>query len=131
MKKNFLYTVLLSVVNILFPVLSFPYASHILGPVGIGKVQLAISFAQYFALFAALGIPIYGIKETARHKDDPEKLSLVFTELTTIFFIASMVIFMAYLLIIFWFPFFEANRSLYVLSGILVLMSFSYTDWFF
>ena len=42
-----------------------------------------------------------------------------------------MVIFMAYLLIIFWFPFFEANRSLYVLSGILVLMSFSYTDWFF
>ena len=65
MKKNYFYNLLLSVVNILFPILSFPYASHILGPVGIGKVQFVISFAQYFALLAAIGIPIYGIKETA------------------------------------------------------------------
>jgi len=131
MRKNFIYTVLLSIVNILFPVLSFPYASHVLGPAGIGKVQLAISFAQYFAMFAALGIPIYGIKEAAKHKDDPKKLSGVFTELTTIFFVASMILFAAYLLIIFSFPFFGSNRSLYISAGILVLMSFSYADWFF
>jgi O-antigen/teichoic acid export membrane protein len=131
MKKNFFYTVLLSVVNILFPILSFPYASHILGPLGIGKVQLVVSFAQYFALFAALGIPIYGIRETARHRDDPVKLSAVFTELTVIYFIASLVLFFVYLGVIYTFPFFEEGRTMYLYAGILIFLSFSYTDWFY
>jgi O-antigen/teichoic acid export membrane protein len=129
--KNFFYTVLLSLVNILFPLLSFPYASRILGPAGIGKVQLAVSFAQYFALFAALGIPIYGIGETARHRDDPDKLSRVFSELSVIYFIASLICFLFYVGIIFTFPFFETATRLYLYAGVLVLLSFSYTDWFY
>ena len=100
MTKNFFYTVLLSLVNLLFPLLSFPYASHILGPEGIGSAQMAISFAQYFALFAALGIPIYGITEIARHKNHPENLSKAFSELTIIFFVASWILFLVYLIII-------------------------------
>ena len=131
MKKNFFYSLLLSLVNILFPILSFPYASRILGPVGIGKVQFVISFAQYFALFAALGIPIYGIKEAAKYKDDQKKLSAVFTELTIIFFIASLLLFTVYLVVLFSFPFFTTNRPLYLYAGILILLSFSYTDWFY
>ena len=131
MTKNFFYTVLLSVVNLLFPLLSFPYASHILGPEGIGSVQMAISFAQYFALFAALGIPIYGITEIARHRHHPENLSKAFSELTIIFFVASWVMFLIYLIIIYTVPFFHTHFRLYLLAGSLVLLSFTYTDWFF
>lgn len=131
MTKNLFYTISLSIVNILFPIVSFPYAAHILGPIGIGKVQFIISFAQYFALFAALGIPIYGIKETARNRDDPAKLALVFTELSSIFFIASLVLSAVYILILFSFPFFSEERSLYIYGGILILLNFSYTDWFY
>jgi O-antigen/teichoic acid export membrane protein len=131
MTKNFFYTVLLSLVNLLFPLLSFPYASHILGPEGIGSAQMAISFAQYFALFAALGIPIYGITEIARHKNHPENLSKAFSELTIIFFVASWILFLVYLIIIYTVPFFQSHLRLYVLSGVLVLLSFTYTDWFF
>jgi O-antigen/teichoic acid export membrane protein len=131
MTKNFFYTVLLSLVNLLFPLLSFPYASHVLGPEGIGSVQMAISFAQYFALFAALGIPIYGITEIARHKKNPENLSKACSELTIIFFVASWILFLVYLIIIFTVPFFQSHLRLYVLSGALVVCSFTYTDWFF
>jgi len=131
MTKNLFYTILLSIVNILFPILSFPYASHILGPAGIGKVQFVISFAQYFALFAALGIPIYGIKESARHRGDPKKLSIIFTELTTIFFVASLVLFVVYLAVIFSIPFFSTDRHMFMYAGVLILLSFSYTDWFY
>ena len=131
MKKNYFYNLLLSVVNILFPILSFPYASHILGPVGIGKVQFVISFAQYFALLAAIGIPIYGIKETAKHRDDPKKLAAVFTEISSIFFFTSLVFSVIYCIIIFTFPFFAAERSLYLIAGVLIVLSFSYSDWFY
>ncbi len=131
MTKNFFYNVLLSIVNILFPILSFPYASRILGPHGIGKVQFIISLAQYFALFAALGIPIYGITQAARYKDDKQKLSTIFTELTAIFFIASLLLFVFYLITIFSFPFFASDRPLYIYAGILILLSFCYTDWYY
>lgn len=131
MTKNFFYTLLLSIVNILFPILSFPYASRILGPLGIGKVQFIISLAQYFALFAALGIPIYGITQAAKHKDDPKKLAIVFVELTGIFFIASVVLFTAYLAMVYTFPYFANNRILYFYASTLILLSFCYTDWFY
>jgi len=131
MTKNFLYTVLLSLVNLLFPVLSFPYASHMLGPEGIGSVQMAVSLGQYFALFAALGIPIYGITEIARHRDDPEQLARSFSELSLIFFGASLLLTIVYLTIISTIPFFQDHFQLFLLAGSLVLLSFSYTDWFF
>ena len=131
MTKNFLYTVLLSLVNLLFPLLSFPYASHILGPEGIGSVQMAVSLGQYFALFAALGIPIYGITEIARHRDNPEQLARSFSELSVIFFAASLLLSIVYLVIISTVPFFHQHYRLFLLAGTLVLLSFSYTDWFF
>lgn len=131
MTRNFFYTLLLSIVNILFPILSFPYASRILGPVGIGKVQFIVSLAQYFSLIAALGIPIYGITQAARHKDDPKKLAIAFAELTGIYITASLLLFGIYLLMIFSVPFFFQERTLYLYGGSLIFLSFCYTDWFY
>jgi O-antigen/teichoic acid export membrane protein len=51
MRKNIIYNILLSLTNILFPLISFPYAARILGPKGIGEVQFVMSFAQYFSIF--------------------------------------------------------------------------------
>jgi O-antigen/teichoic acid export membrane protein len=131
MTKNLFYNILLSLVNILFPIISFPYAAHILGPAGIGKVQFVLSFAQYFALFAALGIPIYGIKEIAKNRDNPKKLAIVFTELTSIFLITSILLSLVYVIVLFNFQFFSSERSLYLYAGVLILLNFSYTDWYY
>ncbi|OIR07043.1 putative O-antigen transporter [mine drainage metagenome] len=131
MKKNYLYNLSLSIVNILFPILSFPYASRILGPSGIGKVQMVSSFAQYFALIAALGIPIYGIQEIAKARHDKKKLSVVFSELLSIYFIASLLVSSFYIIIIFFFPFFQSNLQLYYTAIILVLFGFSSIDWLY
>lgn len=131
MKKNYFYNVSLSITNILFPLLSFPYASRMLGPLGIGKVQLASSFAQYFALFAALGIPIYGIQEVAKVRHNQNKLNTVFSELLTIYFVTSILVSAIYLMVIFSFPYFKPNIELYCYSGLIILLGFSSIDWFY
>lgn len=131
MKKNYFYNLSLSIVNILFPILSFPYASRILGPNGIGKVQLVSSFAQYFALIAALGIPIYGIQEIAKARHNKKKLSIVFSELISVYFIASLLVSACYIIIIFFFPFFQSNLQLYYVAIILILFGFSSIDWLY
>jgi O-antigen/teichoic acid export membrane protein len=131
MKKNYFYNLLLSVANILFPIISFPYASRILGPVGIGKVQLVCSFAQYFAIIAMMGIPIYGIQVIARNRHDKKKLATAFSELMSICFISSVLLSIVYLAIIFYFPFFRSNIQLYCYAVVLILLGFSSIDWFY
>lgn len=131
MTKNYFYNLLLSVVNILFPVLSFPYASRILGPEGIGKVQFILTFAQYFALIASFGIPIYGIKEIARCKNDLTKRSAVFSELIIIYFLSSLFLSLFYLAVIFWFPYFKFDKAVYLSAVLIVLLGFSSIDWLY
>lgn len=131
MAKNYFYNLLLSLTNLLFPILSFPYVSHILGPEGIGKVQFVFSFSLYFSLVASIGIPIYGMKEIARHKNDKEGRSKVFSELITIYFMTSVSLTIIYLGVIFLFPYFNADRSMYVGAALMVLMGFSYIEWLY
>ena len=129
MKKNYLYNLILSVSNILFPILSFPYASRILGPIGIGKVQLSTTLAQYFGLIAALGIPIYGIQEIAKYRHNKEQLSKVFSELFGIYFLNSIAVAILYFVIINIFPFFHQNYTMYIYAGVIVLFAFTTLDW--
>lgn len=131
MKKNYLYNLILSLVNILFPILSFPYVSRVIGPTGIGKVQFITSFAQYFAIVAALGIPIYGIREVAKYKHDKKALSAVSTELFIIYISTSVLLSILYFGVIFLFPYFREDQGLYLAAGFLVLLAFSSLDWFF
>jgi len=57
LKKNIVFNTLLSLSQILFPLVTFPYVSRILGPTGVGEVSFVDSLTQYFVLFSAIGIP--------------------------------------------------------------------------
>jgi O-antigen/teichoic acid export membrane protein len=131
MRKNIIYNILLSLTNILFPLISFVYVARILGPKGIGEVQFVMSFAQYFSIFAAIGIPIYGVREIAKVRDSPAKLSSTFLSLSTLFFLTSVIMTLIYFLIVFIHPYFSNNQPYYIVAGILVFLSFSYTDWYY
>jgi O-antigen/teichoic acid export membrane protein len=130
-KKNYIFNLLLTGFNILFPIISFPYAAKILGPIGIGKVQFMLSFTQYFALVAALGIPIYGSRLISQSTHDAKLLYKNLGELLFIHIFCSVIITALYVGVIMYFSFFESDRSLYFLAGSIVLMGFTSVDWYF
>ena len=70
LKKNFIYNLLLVFSQLAFPIIILPYISRILGPINIGKFNLVDNFAQYFIMFSALGISIYGIREISNAKNN-------------------------------------------------------------
>lgn len=131
MAKNYFYNLLLTIANLLFPLISFPYVSRVLGPDGIGKVQFAFSFAQYFAMIAGFGIPIYGMREIARHRNDVEGRSRVFLELVTIYIITSVSMSLLYLAAIYIFPYFSTDRDIYLAALFMVLLGCSYIEWLY
>jgi O-antigen/teichoic acid export membrane protein len=105
--------------------------AKILGPVGIGKVQFILSFTQYFALVAALGIPIYGVRIISQSTHNSKLLYKNLGELLFIHITCSIIITTVYLFIIISFSFFDNDKSLYLLSGLIILMGFTSIDWYF
>ncbi|BDC93292.1 oligosaccharide flippase family protein [Treponema bryantii] len=97
LKKNALFSSIKSVMNIIFPIISFPYASRILLPEGIGSVNFANSIIEYFLLIADLGIGTYAAREAARIRDNKYELSKLTREILFFNFITTTI---AYLLLI-------------------------------
>lgn len=83
-RKNFIYNNLLGFTNVLVPIIIFPYISRTFGPEGLGIVSFAISLTASFVMIASLGIPIYGIREIAKVKNDKEQLSKTYSEILLI-----------------------------------------------
>ena len=75
LKKNFCMNAILTMSQFIFPLITFPYVSRILLAEGTGKVSFATSIISYFAMFAQLGIPTYGIRACAQVRNDKKKLS--------------------------------------------------------
>ena len=84
LKLNFVMNAILTMSQFIFPLITFPYVSRILLPEGTGKVSFATSVISYFAMFAQLGIPTYGIRACAQVRDNKEELTRTAQE---IFFI--------------------------------------------
>lgn len=84
LKHNAIVNAVLSVANIIFPLITFPYISRILLVEVNGRLNFASAALNYFSLFATLGLSTYGIKACARVRKDRAKLSKTVHELLLI-----------------------------------------------
>ncbi len=89
-KLNFILNASLSMLNVIFPLLTYPYVSRMLGPDNLGKIRFIASFVEYFVLFSQLGLPTLGVREVAKVRDDKEKLSKLVQELLIINLVVSV-----------------------------------------
>lgn len=80
-KSNYIFNLLNSVSQLLFPLITFPYASRIMMADGIGQVQFFSSIISYISLFTCLGIPMYAIREVAKVRSDAAKMSTTTIEI--------------------------------------------------
>lgn len=74
-KKNYFFNLINTISGIVFPLITFPYASRILEADGIGIVNFFNTIISYISLVTCLGIPLYATREIAKVKHDPELLS--------------------------------------------------------
>ena len=96
LKKNAFLNTIKTLMSLVFPLITFPYASRILLPEGLGKVNFALSIISYFAIISSLGIENYGIREASKLRDDKIKFSQFCKEIFLINMISTVV---AYILL--------------------------------
>lgn len=80
-KKNFAYSSILTASNYIFPLITYPYVSRVLGVSNIGICNFVDSIVHYFILFSMMGIAATGIREIASNKINQGKLNKTFTNL--------------------------------------------------
>jgi O-antigen/teichoic acid export membrane protein len=131
LKKNVAYNTILTVSNVAFPIITTPYVSRILGVENIGVVNFAVTYASYFALFVALGIPMYGMREIAKQNNNPEGRNRTVSELFTINVLSAIIFSIVYLVTIFSVPSLSQNKEFLLVTGISVLFVPFNVDWFF
>lgn len=131
LKKNIAFNTLLSISQILFPLVTFPYASRILGPEGMGAVNFADNFITYFLIFSALGIPLYGVREIAKVKSDSIALGRVFSALIFIHLLTSILSIVILLIICVTTEKLSANFQLYQIGMAILLGNVFIAEWFF
>jgi O-antigen/teichoic acid export membrane protein len=130
-KKNIFYNVVLSILNFLFPVITTPYISRILGVENIGLVNFATNYVEYFVLFAALGINHYGVREIAKYKGNKEKISIIFSELFLLNSIATIIATICYFGSIYYISALHQDWEIFILIGFSLYLAPISIDWYF
>lgn len=118
LKKNAILNTIKTLMSLIFPLITFPYASRILLPEGLGKVNFALSVISYFAIISSLGIENYGIREAAKLRDDKIKLSQFSKEIFLINMISTVAAYILLFVAIVFVPKFQEYKTpLYVTSA--------------
>lgn len=130
-KKNFMYNLLKNVSMILFPMITFPYLSRIIGVDGIGKNSFADSVIQYFILLSSIGIPLYGTREVAKCRDDREKLTNLVNELFQINIILTVIFYIIFLFFLNYNSQMSSEKMLFLINSLSMIFIVIGVEWFF
>ncbi len=131
LKLNAVLNVFRTAMNLIFPLITFPYTSRVLLPEGSGKINFATSIVSYFSLIAALGINAYGIREGAKVRDNKQKLSQLTKELFTISMVSTVVAYSLFFVAIFFVPKFSEYRVLLCISSASILLGTLSIEWLY
>ncbi len=131
LKTNFVYTLANTIVGLLYPIVTFPYISRVLMPDGIGQVQFFQSIINYISLFAALGIPLYAVKEIARVKNDIEARNKTIVEILLLYVSLTIIGYLVVFILIVSIDKINADWPLLLLlSSHLILVAIG-AEWFY
>jgi len=130
-KKNIFFSSILTTANYIFPLLTFPYVSRVLGVANIGIVNFIDSVINYFIMFSMMGISIVGIREIARCKDNQKMLNESFNSLFWLNTTTTGVALFILLLVSYSIPQLSSHSELMMIGALKLMSNFLLIDWFY
>ena len=130
-KKNFLYNSILTISGYLFPLITYPYVSRVLGVTNIGICNFIDSIINYFILFSMMGITAVGMREISQHRDHREELSSHFFSLLSLNLITTIIAIIALIVSIHVVPVLYPYKDLLYTGVCKLFFNFFMIEWFY
>lgn len=103
--KNYLYNLSYQLLLLIVPLVTMPYLARTLGIDNQGTFSVLLAVVSVFVMMGCVGLNIYGQREVAYNRSDPEKRDRIFWEIQLLRFLMLGVS----LLVYFSFIWFNAN----------------------
>lgn len=127
--KNFIYNVVYQLLIYVFPLITIPYVSRVLGVSNIGIYSYTYSIVYIFMLVAQLGINNYGNREIARHRDNKIKRSHLFLSIYTFQVITTFIMIIGYCLFLLSIE--HSYLSIFYIQLVLLISVLFDINWFY
>lgn len=127
---NFVFNTIKTIMVVIFPLISFPYISRVLGVEGVGKVQYCTSVVSYFVLFASLGIGTYSIRESVKFRGNKREFSKFVKEILTFNMITTALSYLV-LAILLLTDVFQERRAIMLVCSFSILGTTLSIDWLY
>lgn len=128
-KANAFFKTLMSIVNIVFPLLTAPYVARVLSVDGYTEYNKATSMITWFSPFAVFGVYTYGMRTISQIKKDVDAVSRLFTRLFSFSVFTSVLVSAVYLMLILALPSFRNYKGVYAVFAVQLLFVCFATDW--
>lgn len=128
-QKNTALNVIKTISKIIFPMVTFLYASRVLHAESLGKIKFANSIVNYISLIAALGISTYAIRECSKVKEDKDRLSDLSSQLFTINVITTIISYVILGIVLIFCPDISDYRNIILIQSGVVVFTTLGADW--
>ena len=129
--KNFSYLSLLEVANYIFPLVTLPYLSRVLGPNYFGVLAIGSAVIAYFQSIIDYGFNYSSVKEVASNKENLTQVNSIFIETLFSRLLLLLIAYSILFILIATIPYFSANREVIIITSTLLIGYALMTDWFF
>lgn len=127
-KKNFAYQMVYELLILILPFITSPYIARVIGAEGLGIYSYTYTVANYFVLFAMLGIKNYGNRAIAQARDDQEKLNATFSNILLLHLLVSVLCCIIYV----FYSLFLSSEKIYALTQFAVVLGALFDiSWFY
>lgn len=129
--KNSIIYMVRTLMNVLFPLITFKYASNIIHASGIGAANFSSAIVGYVGLISSLGISAYAISEGSKVRRNRAELSKFIGEVFTINLCSMALSYCVLAILLVTVKRLEPYRLLILIYSSTILFSALSIEWFF
>lgn len=130
-KRNFIYSTILTTANYIFPLLVYPYVSRVLGVANIGLCNFIDSIINYFILFSMMGITVMGVREIASCGNDRHERSAAYSSLLTLNAVTTLLSIAVLVVCTVFVDRLRENSDLMLVGAVKLLFNLFLIEWFY
>ncbi len=128
---NVIALTMLQLINYLVPLLTFPYLVRVLGIGAFGVFSFVLAVINYGIIITDYGFDLSATRHISLHRDDPEKVSEIFSSVITIKAVMALLFFLLLLVLTLSIEKFSEYMPLYLYGFGMVVGQVLFPVWFF
>lgn len=128
---NGLINGLRSALNLVFPLITFPYVTRVLSVNGIGIYNFSNTYVGYFILIAGLGISTYAVREGSKYRDNKVQMGKFASQIFSLNIISTIISYLLLIISLIIFPNLKTYIPCCLIFSLEILFTTIGTEWIY